>query len=228
MDSSQHPDRTTMLLSRLHFPVDNIGYGIRAGIWFQGCRVFCRGCLARDTWVFDESTRCGIDVVLDWLAALPVDQVDGITISGGEPTDQPIALRALLDGINAWRVRRKRPVDILLYSGRPTVLLDDRFPWLPASVDVLVTEPFVAAAAGADALRGSANQRVLVGTELGRKRYAAAELEATYADQRHRMGVHVDGDSIRLVGIPLPGDMTRLGAGLSDRGVRPQRTSWLT
>lgn len=228
MHSSRQPDGTTMLLSRLHFPVDNIGYGIRAGIWFQGCRVCCRGCLARDTWVFDESTRCGVDTVLDWLDALPGDRVDGVTISGGEPTDQPVALRALLAGMDAWRGRRARPADILMYSGRPTALLDRRFPWLRSAVDVLVTEPFIAARAGADALRGSANQRVLVGTELGRKRYRAAELEADYAEQRHRMGVHVDADSIRLVGIPLPGDLTRLDDRLAANGVRPKRTSWST
>ncbi|WP_433653840.1 4Fe-4S cluster-binding domain-containing protein [Nocardia sp. CA-128927] len=176
--SNRHLDSATMLLSRLRFPVGNIGYGIRAGIWLPDCRVFCRACLAGNTWVFDESTRCGVDAIVDWLHELPAEQVDGVTICGGEPTDQPAALRALLDGINRWRAGLADAVDILLYSGRSTATLVDRLPWLGASVDALVTEHPVAADARDLTLRGVVNRRVVVGSALGTKRYAAAEFES--------------------------------------------------
>ncbi|MFI6169568.1 4Fe-4S cluster-binding domain-containing protein [Nocardia sp. NPDC051052] len=173
--SSRHPDSATMLLSRPRFPVANIGFGIRAGMWLPGCRIFCRGCLAENTWVFDESTRCGVAAILGWLQELPVDLIDGVTIYGREPTGRPAALRALLDGISGWRARLARPADILLYSGRSAAVLDDRFPWLRASVDALVTEHPVAEDGRDIALRGVANREVVASSALGIRRYAAAE-----------------------------------------------------
>ncbi|MFD6162067.1 4Fe-4S cluster-binding domain-containing protein [Nocardia sp. NPDC060256] len=173
--SSRHPDSATMLLSRLHFPAANIGYGIRAGIWLPGCRVFCRDCLAENAWVFDESTRCGVEAILGWLRELPADRLDGVTIYGGEPTDHPAALRALLDGLGGWRASLTRPADILLYSGRSAAALDAQLPWLRLAVDALVTEHVVAADGRDLALRGVANREVAAGSVLGIQRYAAAE-----------------------------------------------------
>lgn len=175
MHSSRHPDSATLLLSRPRFPVANIGFGIRAGLWLPGCRIFCRGCLAEKTWVFDESTRCGVAAILGWLRELPADRVDGVTIYGREPTGQPVALRALLDGLGEWRARLARPADILLYSGRSAAALDARFPWLRASVDALVTEHPVAENGRDIALRGVANREVVAGSALGSRRYGAAE-----------------------------------------------------
>ncbi|MFI9402813.1 4Fe-4S cluster-binding domain-containing protein [Nocardia sp. NPDC052316] len=172
MHSSRHPDSAAMLVSRLRFPVVDIGYGMRAEIWLPGCRIFCRDCLADNTWVFDESTRCGVGAVLDWLRELPGDRIDGVTICGGEPTDRPTALRALIDGINTWRAESARAIDLLVYSGRPTAVLEERLPWLSASVDALVTEQCVAGDAG------PAGRRVVIGSALGMTRYAAARFAA--------------------------------------------------
>ncbi|MFE9577927.1 4Fe-4S cluster-binding domain-containing protein [Nocardia sp. NPDC006044] len=175
--SSRHPDRATMLLSHLRFPVGNIGYGIRAGIWLPGCRVFCRACLAGNTWVFDESTRCGVEAILDWLRELPADQLDGVTISGSEPTGHPLALRALLDGINCWRADLTRPADILLYTGRPAAVLVEQFPWLGGSVDALVAEHPLASEGSCPTLRGVANREVVTSSPLGARRYATVGFE---------------------------------------------------
>lgn len=215
-------------LSRLHYPVPNLGFGRRAGIWFQGCSIRCPGCISRDTWAFHAPHRCDTGDVLSWLRELPADAVDGVTLTGGEPADQPEALRALLDGIAAWRADREPAVDILLYSGRAATDLLTRHDWLPAAVDLLITEPFEADQAGAHALRGSGNQLVHRFTALAERRYPAATFEDDYAEQRRRMGVHVDADSIWMVGIPLPGDMSRLRANLSARGIEVTRTSWLS
>ncbi|PXX70729.1 anaerobic ribonucleoside-triphosphate reductase activating protein [Nocardia tenerifensis] len=173
--SSRHPDSATMLVSRLRFPVRNIGYGIRAGIWLPGCRLFCRACLAENTWDFDEWTRCGVDAVLDGLGELPAGRVDGVTVYGREPTEQPAALRILLDRINEWRARQVRPADLLLYSGRSAATLDERFPWLIRSVDALVTGYAVAAEVGDFAPRDAPNRRIVIGSALGMRRYATAE-----------------------------------------------------
>lgn len=212
-----------MLLSRLHHPVRNLGYGVRAGIWFQGCTVYCRGCIARDTWPFDLSRACAVDEVLSWLAALPVDQLDGVTVSGGEPTDQPEALAALLTGIRDWRGDRE--IDVLLYSGRGTEFLAREFAWLADGVDALVSEPYLAEFADASALRGSRNQIVRTFGALGARRYPAASLDADYGPQRRQIALAVDDGAIWTVGIPLPGDLAVLRDRLAARGIETKGTS---
>jgi anaerobic ribonucleoside-triphosphate reductase activating protein len=214
---------TSLLLSRLHYPVRNLGFGVRAGIWFQGCSIFCHGCVSRDTWPFDESRRCDIEAVMAWLDTLD-GPVDGITISGGEPTDQPEALRALLDTLSV----RRRTADILMYSGRSTEQLKSDFPWLWDSVDVLISEPYDYTQADDCALRGSANQRVHRLSPLAQQRYPDDAFESTYAPQREQISINVDDHRVWMVGIPKPGDLARLRRSLADRGITMGKTSWLS
>lgn len=219
---------TSMLLSRLHYPVKNLGFGNRAGIWFQGCTIYCKGCVSRDTWSFDASNEVQIHDVMRWLRSLPSDGIDGVTISGGEPNDQPEALTDLLAVLHDWRDAETREIDILLYSGRTPEELGDRFGWMSENVDVLVSGPYVAAEATDCALRGSSNQVVHTFNNLARSRYPAVTLETDYAPQRQNISVHVAGDSIWMVGIPTDGDMRKFENQLASRGVDLRRTSWLT
>jgi len=83
-----------LFLSRMHFPVTTLGFGRRVGIWFQGCSIQCPGCVSRDTWAFgrgETSVESACETIDPWLK-----EADGVTISGGEPFDQPMALAALL------------------------------------------------------------------------------------------------------------------------------------
>lgn len=219
---------TTLQLSRLHHPVESLGFGRRAGIWFQGCTVHCPGCVSVDTWRSDRSKECSVEDVSAWLIALDDSRLDGITISGGEPSDQPAALVSLLARLSEWIGTQGRDVDVLLYTGRELSEFDALVPGALDLVDAVVSGPFVADLAGEDALRGSANQQVTAITELGRSRYPADTLEADYGSQRSRMAVHVDGSSIWMVGIPLPGTMPALSAALRDRGVDLVKESWLS
>ncbi|OMC39077.1 radical SAM protein [Mycobacterium sp. GA-1841] len=212
-----------MLLSRLHHPVRNLGFGVRAGIWFQGCTLYCPGCVSRDTWPFDEKSCCDVTAVLGWLDALT--PLDGITISGGEPTDQPAALRALLEALSD----RGEDADVVMFSGRPTAQLQRDFPWLwEGLVDLLISEPFEQQHGGDHALRGSANQQVHRLTDLAAHRYPESEFDRLYSAQRSQISISVDGSSIWMVGIPKAGDLSRLRDSVQARGVTLGRTSWLS
>src|SRR5215213_9495247 len=103
---------TPIALSRLHFPVTTLGPGRRLGIWLQGCSIRCPGCISVDTWSPTQgqtTTEAIVEALLPWLP-----ETEGITVSGGEPFDQPQALAVLLK-----ELRRLSPVDILVYSGYP-------------------------------------------------------------------------------------------------------------
>lgn len=208
-----------MRLSRLHYPVRTLGYGVRAGIWTQGCSIGCRGCVSLDTWDPDAGQESEPRQIGAWLADLP-GGVDGVTISGGEPSDQPGDLRDLLEEVRSVQAERGEQWDILLYSGRATPALLRRCPWIGHLVDVAVTGPYKADLPSDDPLMGSSNQRVEMFSSLGRDRYA------TPRPGRRGFDIAVDDGDVWMVGIPGRGDMERLTRMLQERGIELGGVSW--
>jgi anaerobic ribonucleoside-triphosphate reductase activating protein len=225
-DTRQRPEEppapATLLLAKAHYPVTALGPGKRAGIWTQGCTIHCPGCLSRDTWEADPATAIPVATVLGWLKSL--DRVDGVTISGGEPFQQPDALRELLTGIRAWA---SPDVDVLVYSGYALSRLRGSA-WsreLLELCDAVVAGPYIDRLNAVDTSlrwRGSANQRIIPVSDLGMKRYGDAECGETGP----HMQVSVEGDRIYYIGIPRRGDMERLTERLSLSGVHGGEVSW--
>ncbi|MFI5907641.1 4Fe-4S cluster-binding domain-containing protein [Dactylosporangium sp. NPDC051541] len=209
-------------VNRVHYPVVVLGYGRRAGLWVQGCGIGCAGCVARDTWAADPATEVEVGAVVDWLRRLPSD-VDGVTISGGEPFDQPDALLALLRALHAWRAGTGRPVDLLGYSGRSLTALRARFAPHLELLDAVVPGPYVAAEAPGGMWRGSANQDLVPLTALGHERYDA-DVDRPAGPTRMQLGT--DGERVYHIGIPAPGDLEALEAALARRGLVYGEVSW--
>ena len=85
------------------------GPGIRNVVWLQGCTLNCAGCFNPQT----HDPQAGIVMTTDSLCdELLRHNCDGITISGGEPFQQP---EALLDLLRRLRERESSPV--LIFSG---------------------------------------------------------------------------------------------------------------
>ncbi|MDN3353094.1 4Fe-4S single cluster domain-containing protein [Actinomadura sp. DC4] len=215
-------ESTTLLLAKAHYPVTTLGPGRRAGIWTQGCTIHCPGCISQDTWEADPATAIPVSAVLGWLRSL--DRVDGVTISGGEPFQQPAALRELLLGIRTWAPPE---VDILVYSGYALSRLrrSAESRELLALCDAVVTGPYIGRLNSQDfrhLWRGSTNQRIIPVSELGEKRYGDAEGGET----RPHMQMSVEADRIYYIGIPRRGDMERLTERLSLSGVHGGEVSW--
>lgn len=204
-------------LSRAHFPVTVLGPGRRAGIWFQGCGIRCRGCVSRDTWESDASKAIQVQTLVEWVESLGGD-VDGITITGGEPFDQPEALVELLAALRG--MRRSAPFDLLAYSGYPFDLLQREHRQVLALLDVVVTEPFDGTQPSEHPWMGSGNQRLVPLTPLGHKLYDAQPVRAD------RIQVAVDDARIWYIGIPRRGDMQRLQRLAASRGLVQSDVSW--
>ena len=114
-------------------------------------------------------------------SAIYVDEsttAEGITISGGEPFDQPDALFALLA-----RIRSQTEADILVFTGYPWAAISGMLLSSPASIDALVTGPFDINERQTLALRGSDNQELHLITDKGRARFAGFERLATEQDR---------------------------------------------
>lgn len=229
-----------MQISRLHHPVTALGHGIRVGIWTQGCSIHCEGCVSLDTLEPRPDRDVPVSRMLQWISSLPT-KLDGVTVSGGEPTDQPAELRTLLEGLREVGQHRGETWDLMAYTGRSRTAALHRFPWLTELVDVLVTGPFVMRSPTTDPLKGSANQEIVILSALGWERYGAREAESgaietqgpavtTSEDARpvvRRFDVAVSGGTVWMVGIPRRGDMERLRRDLARHGVLIGSPSWL-
>ena len=202
----------------------SLGPGQRVGIWFQGCSIGCAGCVSRDTWVSDEQHDTTVAEVLQAVEELTDGSPDGVTISGGEPFEQPEALLELLQAIRSWPVSVNRTADVLVYSGMPLEVLEERYSAIVALVDVLITDPYVAANSSDDGLRGSANQRVTIRTQLGASRFEGAQLSGIPGPRR--IQVSVDEKNIWMIGIPRRGDLLAVERAALQRGVAIGRVSW--
>ena len=211
------PD-TILRIDSLQWPVTVLGYGARIGIWFQGCSIGCPRCCAKHTWNADEGKSVALTDLLAWIQHLPLDEVNGVTITGGEPFEQPEALHRL-----AAELRRSvdfpKDIDILCYSGFPWKRLSQRHGDILRHLDAVIAEPYVEKLAP-QWLRGSGNQTMHLLSALGRDRYAQA------SERTNGLQVVAAGDDIRIIGIPNRGDLERMQEKLAGLGVAFGEKSW--
>ena len=211
-------------INKAHYPVTVLGPGKRIGIWLQGCSIRCPHCVSQDTWDADPGKAMTVASLLAWCRRTATPDLFGVTISGGEPFDQPAALGALLDGLRSWRAESGRDFDILCYSGYPLKTLQAKHGKLLTKIDALIPEPYVDGLPLARLWRGSANQSLLPLTPRGEARYAEF-VEAT-ADAGKRMQIATDHGRLWFIGIPQRGDMSELETLCRQRGLTLDAVSW--
>ncbi|HKS50159.1 MAG TPA: 4Fe-4S single cluster domain-containing protein [Amycolatopsis sp.] len=208
-------------LARMHHPVTVLGPGRRIGIWTQGCTIACPGCAARDTWKSIKDNEIEVAEVLDRCASVDPELVDGVTISGGEPSEQPGALTELVRGLDGFR--RAYGWDVLCYTGTEYGEFAGRCPEVPALIDAIITGPYRAGEPTGLVWRGSANQKLVPLSERGHERYRRW---VNAEPDRPALQLQVDDDRVWLIGVPRRGDLSRLRQALAERGVGLEEASW--
>lgn len=210
-------------LNKAHFPLRGLGPGERVGIWFQGCSIRCRGCVSLDTWGLRPSTAVDADEVIAWCWSHLARDADGLTVSGGEPFDQPEALTYILEELKRLGEVSEINFDILCYTGLHYDEVSHRFAHVLRLLDAIVSEPFEQNLPTKKYLCGSDNQvlRILIGKN--RERF---EREGRRMSQDKHMGVSVDDDAVYLTGIPREQDLEKLRKALASRGVNLGKMSW--
>lgn len=124
----------------------------RYAIWVQGCNKRCTGCISPDAQALDG----GYLVSVDDLAAdiLSVPDIEGITISGGEPFLQHDALCMLIDIL-----RDSRDLGVIIYTG---LLFGEIEPFpLTQKCDLVIDGEYIECLNDDKSLRGSSNQNVI-------------------------------------------------------------------
>lgn len=212
-------------VNKAHFPVTVLGPGRRIGIWLQGCSIRCKGCISQDTWEADPNREMEIEQLLDWCRQVAQNGFNGVTISGGEPFDQPQALSELLDELIQWRSRSGLDFDILCYSGYPLATLQSRHPGILAKLDALIPEPYADALPLGGVWRGSLNQKLVMLSARGRRRYTQFVDAPPHAIGK-RIQASVEQGRVWYIGIPDRGDMETLEKRCAEQGVRFADVSW--
>ena len=201
-------------------PVENLGPGRRLILWVRGCPLACPGCMTPELWeVAPTVMHRDADELADALAPLLVG-LDGLSISGGEPTLQAQPLTHLIRNLRA------RPelagLEVLSYSGFTIEELGERGADVDEylqQLDILIDGRFLQSEANDLAWRGSDNQRVHLLSERAQDQYGEW-IEAPMPEPRP-LGVQaIDGGHYRLIGIPKRGDLAAYRAALAAAGVK--------
>lgn len=144
-------------------------------------------------------------------AELIVDpDIEGVTVSGGEPTEQPDAVADLLEAFRAveldtWVYTGHRFEDLV---GRNSPAVDR----LLALTDVLVDGPYVLKLACSGDFRGSRNQRMLPLSLAGSRRLENLG--------RARLAIELERDGLmRITGVPPCGFLDEFTRRLESKGL---------
>lgn len=208
-------------INRVHYPITVLGYGQRIGIWTQGCSIRCEGCMSKDTWDFDSSKNLYIEKLVGWIESTSDKKPDGLTISGGEPFDQPEGLEKIIQSVHRWRQTLAYDFDILCYSGYSADYLRINFSQILSQLDTVIAEPYDTNLDKAY-LRGSSNQQILIMSNLGNQRYGK-NIDIPYINE---MQIVVDKNEIILLGIPNKDDLEKLELHCKSKGLVFHTNTW--
>lgn len=131
------------------------GPGLRTSIYFAGCRHHCAECHNPDSW----NLNGGESRTLDELMSVIAYNEAPVTLTGGDPLAQPVAMAKL-----ARRIKDETAYDLWLYTGFTweQILADPLLLNVVRQVDVVVDGLFIAAQRDISLrFRGSHNQRVI-------------------------------------------------------------------
>ncbi|RUM58323.1 MAG: radical SAM protein [Persephonella sp.] len=187
-----------IIINLIHYPVYTLGVGKRIGVWFQGCSIKCKGCMSKYTWKFDKKYVRDVNEVLREILSYPSKN---ITISGGEPFDQPKALEYLLKKLKLNGFK-----DILVYTGYEYEEIKDRYKDILKYIDVLISGRFVEGLETEYIWKGSDNQKMYIFNK---------KLEKIYNEYRkkkknkHLQIVEKNSD-IYILGIPYQKDIKEI------------------
>lgn len=147
-----------MRIKRVCYPVKVLGPGKRVGIWVTGCSFNCFGCTSPELQDYKAGNEIKPEKLVEEISKIP-NQIDGFTISGGEPFDQPEELCKLVELLND-----KYSKDIIIYSGYTLEELKNKnsrfINEVLNSIAVLIDGKYVDSLNDDIGLRGSSNQTI--------------------------------------------------------------------
>ena len=187
-------------VDRMQEKTKALGPGCRAVVWFHGCSRGCPGCIAAEMNLRDDFETYTPLQLAERICS--IEGIEGVTLSGGEPMDQPA--EALAEFLRL--VRNRTDLSVMLYTG---YLLDElkRMPGRPeilGLLDILVDGPYMRDLDHGELWRGSSNQTIHMLTD----RYAPLADGISRRKGRPMEFEILQSGDLRFTGIP-PRDFRR-------------------
>ena len=173
-----------------------LGPGKRFVIWVQGCPFRCPECVAPDWIPIENKNLVSINDLADRITA--IHDLEGVTLSGGEPMLQAEGLATLVRQVHTLRP----DLSVIAFSGftlrqlQRKARTDPGIRELLNELDVLIDGLYRADLNDDSGLRGSSNQRIHFLTPRYRNR--KAELEQRPRD----IEIHTLAKELLMVGVP--------------------------
>ena len=209
-----HRTQTGLRIARFQERSQALGPGTRAVVWFQGCAFDCPGCIAAE---MNRSDDFDLTTPSDLVErVLKISGIEGVTLSGGDPFDQPLDLLAdFLEDL-----KRRSELSVMCYTGRTLDQLrrgepNDVTARILKRLDILIDGLYVESLNDGSAWRGSSNQQI----HFLSPRYR--HFESSVCDSRERqLEVSISSShEIEITGIPPTGFMDRLRSQLDSIGL---------
>ncbi|MFN6501550.1 MAG: 4Fe-4S single cluster domain-containing protein [Nostoc sp. DedQUE01] len=205
----------TLQIFRYQSPVTVLGPYKRALIWVQGCDFACPGCIVPESWDKAGAETIFITELANWILSQP--DIEGITLSGGEPMLQASALVNLID-----RLHQFQNLGVMCYTGYRLEHLQqqgtDAQKLLLNRIDLLVDGTYIESLHEDLLWRGSSNQRLLMLTQ----RYQQILIQQLAQSDRSagiEFGIDVTG-AFYFTGIPpRKGFRNEFTAKMQSRGI---------
>lgn len=131
------------------------GPGLRTSIYLAGCNHHCPGCHNPASW----NPQGGEERTLDELMQVIAYNEAPVTLSGGDPLQQPDGTRELIH-----RIKQELGYNIWCFTGYTweEIMKDSKLSAVVRELDVLVDGPFIQAQRDISLrFRGSRNQRLI-------------------------------------------------------------------
>lgn len=193
--------------------VQGLGPGERVVIWLRGCSRGCEGCIAPELWATGVPTP--IDEVVEWL--LPeLAASSGLTVSGGEPMDQPEALLQLFIELRLGLPK----LELMVYSGYLLEELkgkSDAHDQILEMIDILADGAFELNSTDHLQWRGSDNQRIHLLSEHAQRHRGNVDLP--WPEQRPIQVQMCTATEYRVIGIPKRGGIEQYRELMRQRGI---------
>lgn len=171
-----------------------LGPGTRTAIWFQGCNRNCEGCMSQTA--RDVSGGTLIDTEQIYKKVVSLNDIEGVTLSGGEVFLQIDALYDLLK-----KIRSTSDLGVIVYTGyylnelreMNNAKIDEI---LDGLVDIIIDGPYIDELNDGTSLKGSSNQKVNYITD----RYI--KYKDLYEKKQRNAEIYVNENELFFVGIP--------------------------
>ena len=165
------------------------GPGDRFVIWTQGCRKMCKNCYNPETWSHYRNNLIDIDLLVE---EIKNSSTTGVTISGGDPFEQPEELFYLLGEIKQLDLSD----GVIVFSGYTIdeIRVREELRKCLDYIDVLIDGLYIDEKRITNGLAGSSNQEFHFLTDK-------ISRDNILIDQE--VEIHLLGELIQITGFPL-------------------------